>query len=1007
MQFSARWLLILVLFTVSVQAEGVLRVAFTGSSITWGDGLLDDSFVGEVDKYLRTQLASTIVAADMNYSVEPIHISNPKFYGGKAIKITGIGNSVSFSLKSDSLSIVQGMERSQDNASIIELYVDGKLYDTFSNYNPNPVGSEVKEFTGDGNSVKFDLGRCYTYAHKVTVDGILQIGGLNTAGYGATFPPGQDYLIIRKYVSDPQTNQVAVHHVLLFSRPPKSGAKIRLSYNYGENIGYTKTTVGELELGFDSKLESRYGDDNLDFAPSSTANISSGLDFRFTDERAIKTWNFAEVKERHFEFRIRGLDERAAAAGTPYFIINFATDRMHRIMNAGIGGWTAERLATDQGLRNIQELIKFQPDIILFESGTNDDWSKGRFVCTRKVENLTEVEISVYPSLWLKSLEYHGEDNYSFETYELIISEATEHSIAIQPEGVDFGDLRPGDILIIGDYYGDDRTIQCRIIESWDAANCRAQFTEPLKAAEFLGMKELNELVGKKVRVKRIDDFIAWMQKCVEIMQALNPHVAIGIIDTGLCNFYTRTLLGYPEKLEEFCQENGLLHIKSYKELKKWQYSQMRNITAYLGPSGSNFASGKAEYHLVDYLGQDIHQATGCSLLRNWSVKVNGQEVYGTDCYIVGGQIMGLVGQKSGPELEFDNWHFPRNYKFVPTKLVFFRNIPEAGSRIEIKCSSIKWSSDDTHPNRYGAEVYGKAIIESLPSLQEKVQSKNIETIQCAAVIENQRSHFSFFKVSDSIKGAFSFPGKTGLYSLKVSLEQENLGTLQFLVGGRQLELALTLKGRELVFTEPVFINRNDIVLVNADGIIPEEVVFSPWKQAVRQEQINWEDSPFAGRNTDVVLIQAEDYVAEGGGICSYLTDTHMPRYGSGIMNWGPPGHWLEWEVYLPKTGKYLLFLGAATTYPQVIRKLTIDGAAPHLNYLEFTSTGGWGRSIEQWGNFLLHDRDKKPLVVELKSGTHRLRLTSIYNYLNLDYIAFYRIDETQKEEDGVRWMKE
>ena len=34
------------------------------------------------------------------------------------------------------------------------------FHDKVSNYNELPCGSETKTFTGDGRTVKFDLGRC-------------------------------------------------------------------------------------------------------------------------------------------------------------------------------------------------------------------------------------------------------------------------------------------------------------------------------------------------------------------------------------------------------------------------------------------------------------------------------------------------------------------------------------------------------------------------------------------------------------------------------------------------------------------------------------------------------------------------------------------------------------------------------------------------------------------------------------------------------------------------------
>lgn len=100
----------------------------------------------------------------------------------------------------------------------------------------------------------------------------------------------------------------------------------------------------------------------------------------------MKTWNFAEYKEREFMFKIKGYDPRANKTVSPYFILNFITNRMHYIMNAGIGGWTAEKLYNDNGLRNYHYLMRFDPDILFVESGTNDDWdSANQFVATKQL----------------------------------------------------------------------------------------------------------------------------------------------------------------------------------------------------------------------------------------------------------------------------------------------------------------------------------------------------------------------------------------------------------------------------------------------------------------------------------------------------------------------------------------------------------------------------------------------------------------------------------------------
>lgn len=50
--------------------------------------------------------------------------------------------------------------------------------------------------------------------------------------------------------------------------------------SYGENIIYTKSTIGEITESIEGALESRYGDDEISFDPANPAALSSGLDFR-------------------------------------------------------------------------------------------------------------------------------------------------------------------------------------------------------------------------------------------------------------------------------------------------------------------------------------------------------------------------------------------------------------------------------------------------------------------------------------------------------------------------------------------------------------------------------------------------------------------------------------------------------------------------------------------------------------------------------------------------------
>lgn len=695
-----------------------LRFAFAGDSIPWGEGLLDESFVSSVDDFIRNNLADTILHSDMSFVGDKLTIYNRKFYKGNAAKLMGMGAEATFTLAGDELSIVQGLERNNAGAALIELYVDGVLHDKFSNYNELPCGSETKIFTGDGQTVKFDLGRCFTYNHTVTIDGVQVSGKINESGYGAAFDSTQDYMIIRKYGKNPENGEIEVHHVIWFENTPAYGANIIVTFNYGENISYTKSTVGEVSANISSALESCYGDDVVSFDPAKPSGISSGLDFRYTDERAVKTWKFDTYANRTFKFKIKNLDSRASS-GTPYFIINFATNRFHHLMNAGIGGWTAEKFYTHR-LLNFNTMMKFKPDIIFLAFGTNDDWEAGRFVATRQITGVTEEQIRRYPALFLKSCKYFEDGNYVIETANMIIRGVGENSITIDNTGASLTDIKKGDILAIGDYHGDNRAVAIRVIDAWDISTNTATFREKLISEDIEGITSLSELEGKTVRVKRVDRFINTLSDCIDGIRHYNPGIRIGLIGTGLSNFYERLLMGYTEKIIELAHLKKCFHVDSYKNIQDWQYSQEKDSTAYIGCRSLDISTGAAEYPIVDSSNLDIHEAYG-TMLRNFSVKVNGVERLNRGCFIDGGYALAFKDSSPANELTICNWNNRTKntsieYCFIPARLKFTFDIPARGDTITIKFSSAKWSSDDCHiaKGSGGDAMYSKAVINSL-----------------------------------------------------------------------------------------------------------------------------------------------------------------------------------------------------------------------------------------------------------------------------------------------------
>ncbi|MEF3303449.1 SGNH/GDSL hydrolase family protein [Paenibacillus sp. GYB003] len=702
-----------------------IHIAFAGDSITWGDGMLDDSFVAAADQYVRTRLAATILPHELAVSGIAEKVESRKFYLGSALRFLKEGSEASFTLEGDELSIVQGIERGSRPGSLIELYVDGVLHDTFSNSNDSPCGTERLQFKGDGRSDTFDLGRCQTYGHEVTVDNEKLKGIHNTAGYGGVFPEGQDYLIIRKYALDAETNNTKVHHHIWFKNPPRNGSIIEVTQSYGENIAYAKTTVGEMETDFGSPLESRFGDGGFDNASvKHQTSLSYGMDFRETDQRAVKTWKFPTYAKRRFVLRIKGIDTNGSGekGGDPYFIFNFATNRFHQLTNAGIGGWTARQFNTDQGLRNTFHLMEKRPDIVFIELGTNDDWDTGNeYVATRRII-VTEQQLRRMPTLFLKNCVYTGDEYYTVDTAELVVADSNANSVTINGESAELGGVRKGDVVVIGNYDGDNRNVLSRIIEHWDAATRTATFEKPLHPTPVT--KTVGGFTGQVVRIKRIEGYIGQLELMIDTIQKANRDVQIALVDTGLSNFYTRLLMGYPEKLDELAKRKNVFRVHVYQALMDWQYSQPRDIQLYIGNDRAMKSTGANEYFLLSADGKDINRMHGTQL-RNWSVLVDGVERYGDDCFIEGGYALAFKTTVERSDLTIADWDShgrgrnPRmEYRFIPPKLVFTSHVPPQGATIDVKIASDKWSADDTHLNRRaGIDIYSQEIIKTLDAM--------------------------------------------------------------------------------------------------------------------------------------------------------------------------------------------------------------------------------------------------------------------------------------------------
>lgn len=681
-----------------------LRISLTGSSITWGSGYMgEESFVGEVESRIRTLKARTVHGKDMTLSGTNSVVNNKLYYGGQVLKLSGVNAYAQTSIYGDEFSISIGRERKNAGAAVIELYVDGVLFDTFSTYNKLPSGSTSANFTGDGTTKLFDLGKAFTYNHATTVGGVAKTGSLNVQGYGGAVPGGQDYMVVKQYATVGGIPEV--HHYLDFAAAPANGAAIVCSFDYGETVNYAKTTIGNTGQGINTALESAYGLGSVSFDPANPSSISSGMDFRQTDKRSVLTWRFSTATTRTFKLSIKALDTRATA-GTPELYLNFATNRMFYFQNAGIGGWTADLLATDTGLRTVKEIKEFNPDIVLLESGTNDDWNAGNIWTAYVTKTgLSEAAVKALgSSLHLQTITFDN-PTYTVQDSRVPVTAITSTSATLDGTNATFN-LAAGDVIILGDYKGDTRRTAARVVSGWNSGTRVVTWNRPVSVNDLIQISALSDLVGTTAQVRRLNTWATAVTTALDSLETDLPGVVLGIVDMGPPNFDARRLIGYPEKSQALigARSKPCLKAKTYKAVETWQYGQKKDVQLYLNNANSTTSTGAASYILYKSGG-----AAPTERIRNISVTVDGIERNndGT-CFVAGGYAYNW-GAVSPLTINNDA------EILAAYTLTFSSNVPAAGAVIIVKFSSVLWSGDLTHPTvADGNKVFGETIFETL-----------------------------------------------------------------------------------------------------------------------------------------------------------------------------------------------------------------------------------------------------------------------------------------------------
>lgn len=661
-----------------------LSIVLSGSSITWGSGSLGDCFDSKVLEFLRHKLSTTLLPDVLTYNGASGDISNSKIYKGIAKSISGLGSKIEFDLVCDELAICQVIQRTS-NYGEMTVKADGSIVAKFTNHNKT-LGNEVDNFLGNGNDLKFMLAHPHTYNHNITINGSAQVGQVNSGGYGGVMPDGKDYLVYRKMDADG-----GVKHVVWFRNAPANGAVIVVSYDYGKMILHERSTVGQLDDGITN--ESNYGEGSVSFDPANPASISSGLEFRSIDKDSFFIHKFTDLKNRHIEIEITG-------GVNPYFSINFASNRFHNLMNAGIGGWSIGNLINNDGINDFNNLFKsFIPDVIINESATNDDWMYGNRKISRSVSGLTEAAAKALFSLEIKALTYISANNFRADLQSGIIDSIDQFSLVCSQ--IVGSDVVAGDIVRIGNYHGDNRQVVVREIESVDLAAGKITWLMPLNSELILNIDSIDDLIGSEVAIRDLSGYQVRYEELIEKLQKSTPQTQLLVTQAGLSNYHVRQLWGYDIIHRRLAVK---YHNVNTIEVTNWLQDFQENSI-----SGNSFeeivANNSDEYTLA----KDGHW-------QGFKVWVNGRNVYGDDCYIQQNYGYKPDPNASGADINIGNPYNKEHTVNNSMKLVFAKNKPLNGT-IRIEYADGVWSSDYCHTNSIGYFLYGQAYASALKAI--------------------------------------------------------------------------------------------------------------------------------------------------------------------------------------------------------------------------------------------------------------------------------------------------
>lgn len=669
------------------------KIICSGSSITWGDGKLDNSMVLHVDNFIKNRLSTTILPADMAFSGDYDEVSHVMMYNGYGRKISTLNDTIEFDSYGDEIAICQMKRRTKTDYGIIKVYADDVEIGIFDN--KNYIGTKIENFSGT-NIREIRLKKPCTFNHQIYINNsstALTNIIYNTAGYGGAAP--SDQTSFEAYVFRALDNNGMPVHKIQFSTALGTITSVNITYDYGHIIAHERNTRGQTSDEYTN--ESYYGSGSTAYDPDHpTGGISSGIEFRAINKEAFFVHKFTTSKLRHFKLELIG-------GNNPYFIINFATNRYHDLMNAGIGGWTVNYLINDDDKCDYTQFYKwFKPEIIFQESETNDDWSYDTRRISRYIGEVTLPDLQELPWLEVHKVEYNSSTTkYKVHMCTGIIGSITYTSLISQD--IVGTQTQVGDIIRIGNYHGDIKQVTCRKITDVNLTTGEVKWKEPLSVDEILNIDSLEELVGAEINIRDLSGYKAAYKSFIEKVHEISPEATVVVVDNGLPMLGVRQLWGYDVIHREIVNESdNAVFCDAREVLYNGQFDTISGL------------SNRKETFTAD--GSPSYDLSFTGAYKSWcgfKVYVNGLDVYGKDCYIESQYAYRAKSTVSGSSLNKSTPYYRSNATDNPgnrsMRLVFTKNAPPSGASIEVWYSDQIWSTDFCHPSSFGSYLYGQA----------------------------------------------------------------------------------------------------------------------------------------------------------------------------------------------------------------------------------------------------------------------------------------------------------